>query len=743
MSELGGEAGQRLTSDAAQQSLGLKPPVPALNTPPDLQNTPLQQLLETASTYLPPEQVAEVERAFEFAAAAHAGQKRKSGEDYIWHPVAVATILAEIQLDTVSLIAALLHDVVEDTPVGKDEIAETFGETVAELVDGVTKLGKLETRSPQEAQAENFRKMMLAMSRDIRVILIKLADRLHNMRTLGVMRPDKQRRIARETLDIYAPIAARLGINAFRIELEDLGFKAMHPWRYAVLANAVKKARGPRREIVQQISDTLNRRLAQDNIPGRVEGREKHLYSLYKKMRKKRMKFADVRDLFAFRIITDSVDNCYRALGAVHQLYKPLPRRFKDYIAIPKPNGYQSLHTVVFGPNSTHIEVQIRTELMHEVAEHGIAAHWEYKDKGSVQPSPVEVKAQEWIKHLLEIQQSAGNSVDFLENVKVDLFPDVIYVFTPKGDIVTLPRGATPVDFAYQVHTNLGHACIGCRIDRQLMPLRTPLESGQTVEIIKGKELQPNPAWLDFVVTPKARTQIRHFLKQQTQASALELGRRLLMKALLPFNIHCEQLDEHTRERLMHALQMNSWEELLEKIGLGERNAALVAKQIHDFLHGESVPANEPEASHQPLAISGTEGLAVSFANCCHPIPGDAIIGFISSGKGLVIHRQDCRNVKNYRSQPDKWLDVKWEPKVEGTYKTVIQLEVENRRGALAEIATAIAKTGTDIAHVQSEDKDETLSLMRFEIRVRDRKHLAQLMRHLKRIPIVHKIIRI
>ncbi len=730
--------GDTPSSTPAQQPLGLVPPVPPLKT----EDPPLARLLHQAATYLPPEKVAEVERAFQFAARAHTGQKRKSGEDYIWHPVAVATILAEIQLDHESLIAALLHDVVEDTPVTKEEIVDAFGETVADLVDGVTKLGKLKSRSAQETQAENFRKMMLAMSRDIRVILIKLADRLHNMRTLGVMRADKQRRIARETLEIYAPIAARLGINAFRIELEDLGFKAMHPWRYRVLQAAVKKARGPRRELVAQITDTLQHRLEQDGIPGKVLGREKHLYSLYKKMRDKRMRFSEILDLFAFRIITDTVDNCYRALGAVHQLYKPLPKRFKDYIAIPKPNGYQSLHTVVFGPGGVHIEVQIRTELMHEVAEHGIAAHWEYKDKGSSQPTPVEVKAQEWIKHLLEIQQNAGNSVDFLENVKIDLFPDVIYVFTPKGDIVTLPRGATPVDFAYHVHTDLGHACAGARVDKELVPLRTPLESGQTVEIIKGKEPQPNPAWLDFVVTPKARTQIRNWLKHQTQISAIDLGRRLLTKALRTFKINCEQLDEDARDRIISALQLESWEALLEKIGLGERNAALVAKQIHDLLHDNERPEAGSE-THQALAISGTEGLVVSFANCCHPIPGDDIIGFISSGKGLVIHRRNCRNVQNYRNQPDKWLDVKWENDVQGLYHTVIQLEVENRRGALAEIATAIAKTGTDIAHVKSEDKDETYSLMQFEVRVRDRDHLASLMRTLKRIPIVHRVVRL
>lgn len=706
----------------------------------------LDGLLEKTQRYLNAEQVQQIQAAFEFGALAHTGQTRKSGGDYIWHPVAVAEILADIQLDHESIISAILHDVIEDTPYTKDDIIKRFGERVAEIIDGVTKLGKIAFDSPQEAQAENFRKMLLAMSRDIRVILIKLADRLHNMRTLGVMRPDKQRRIARETLDIYAPIAARLGINSFRIELEDLGFRAMYPRRFAALEKAVKKARGNRKEVVEQIADAIQKRLAQEGVCAEVIGREKHLYSLYKKMQKKRLSFEEVLDIFAFRIIVENVDECYRTLGMVHSLYKPLPGKFKDYIAIPKPNGYQSLHTLLFGPYGVHIEVQIRSRVMHEVSEHGIAAHWQYKQTGDTNSvhSAVDVRAQEWVRNLLEIQQSAGNSLDFLENVKIDLFPDVIYVFTPQGDIITLPKNATAVDFAYAVHTNLGHACVGCRIDRQLVPLRSVLESGQTVEIIKSKDTQPNPNWLNFVTTAKARSQIRHFLKNQHNQSASELGLRLLTKAMRIHNMSYSGLSQDMIESLIRALKIESWDQLLEEIGLGQRMAGLVAKQIHDNLLGKEDHVIHTEHSqHQPLAISGTEGLVVNYAQCCHPIPGDDIIGFMSAGKGLVIHRQNCKNVKHYQNQPDKWLEVDWDPNSEELFAVEIQLEVKNQRGALAMIASEIANTKTDIERVRSEDKDDTYSLMNFVVLVRNLDHLDDLLRFLKRVPIVEKAHRI
>lgn len=715
--------------------------------------TSLDGLIEKASVYLKKRHLKQIKAAFEFGAEAHKGQMRKTGGDYIWHPVAVAEILADIQLDHESLIAAILHDVIEDTPYTKQDIIDRFGENVAEIVDGVTKLGKLEFDNPQEAQAENFRKMVLAMSRDIRVILIKLADRLHNMRTLGVMRPDKQRRIARETLEIYAPIAARLGINAIRIELEDLGFKAMYPFRFAVLERAVKKARGNRAEIVEQINEAITNRLHEENIPANVIGREKHLYSLYKKMKYKNLSFDEILDIFAFRVVVNTADECYRVLGSVHSLYKPFPGRFKDYIAIPKSNGYQSLHTVLFGPFGAYIEIQIRTNEMHEVSEHGIAAHWVYKQDATEEGHPieqplsaVEIRAQEWVKNLLEIQQGAGNSLDFLENVKIDLFPNVIYVFTPKGDIVTLPAGATAVDFAYAVHTNVGHGTVGCRVDKKLIPLRTHLESGQTVEIIRSKELQPNPSWLQFVTTAKARSQIRAFLKNQQSASAQALGKRLLEKGLRNFNMSYTGLTDVIREGIVVEFKLESWDHLLEEIGLGKRLANLVAKQIHDVVLGsddsifKSHTADDPS---QPLVISGTEGMAVNYAGCCHPIPGDEIIGFISAEKGLVIHRQECKNVKQFKNHPEKWLDVNWEENITQTFDVELQLEILNRRGALATVASNIAEMKTDIDRVRSEDKDESYSLMNIVVRVHTRKHLADVMRKLKRLPIVEKIQRL
>lgn len=715
--------------------------------------TSINGLLEKASLYLKKKQVKQIQAAFEFGAEAHQGQTRKAGGDYIWHPVAVAEILAEIQLDCESLIAAILHDVVEDTHYSKQDIEQRFGQNVAEIVDGVTKLGKLEFDNPREAQAENFRKMILAMSRDIRVILIKLADRLHNMRTLGVMRPEKQRRIARETLEIFAPIAARLGINAFRIELEDLGFKAMYPNRYSVLERAVKKARGNRNEAVHQISEAITNRLIDDQIPAQVIGREKHLYSLYKKMKYKNLSFDEILDIFAFRVVVNSVDECYRVLGSVHSLYKPFPGRFKDYIAIPKSNGYQSLHTVLFGPFGAYIEVQIRTKEMHEVSEHGIAAHWIYKNDQTEEGqttdkrlTAVELRAQEWVKNLLEIQQSAGNSLDFLENVKIDLFPNVIYVFTPKGEIVTLPVGATAVDFAYAVHTSIGHSTVGCRVDKKLVPLRTRLESGQTVEILRSQEQQPNPTWLHFVSTAKARSQIRHFLKTQQTESAATLGQRLLTKAIRSFNMAYQGLTDDIQQKVVKELKLNDWEQLLKEIGLGQRLANLVAKQIHDVVLGteDSIFHYQGHAEAMaPLVISGTEGMVVNYANCCHPIPGDDILGFISAEKGLVIHRQECPNVKNFKNHPEKWLDVSWEPSITQTFNVELQIEVLNGRGALATVASKIAEMKTDIDRVRSEDKDETYSLMNIVIRVHTRKHLADIMRKLKRLPIVERIHRI
>ncbi|MBO1923431.1 bifunctional (p)ppGpp synthetase/guanosine-3',5'-bis(diphosphate) 3'-pyrophosphohydrolase [Thiomicrorhabdus sp. 6S3-12] len=702
--------------------------------------TSIDGLIEKASSYLNEEQVERIRQAFEFGALAHQGQKRKAGGDYIWHPVAVAEILAEYKLDHESIIAAILHDVVEDTPFDKNDIIERFGESVADMVEGVTKLAKVKYKSAQEAHAESFQKMMLAMSRDIRVILIKLADRLHNMRTMGAMRRDKQYRIADETLEIYAPIAARLGIHAIRIELEDLCFKAKHPYRYEVLKHRLQQVRGGRNEALKHIADNFQHRLNQDGIPATVIGREKHLYSLYSKMRNH--KFSEILDIFAFRVIVDTIDNCYRALGSVHSLYKPLPLRFKDYIAVPKKNGYQSLHTTVMGPyNNAHLEVQIRTEQMHEVSEHGIAAHWQYKQKGDDENeiSQVDTLAQEWVKNLLEIQQSTGNSLDFLENVKIDLFPEVIYVFTPKGDIIDLPRGATALDFAYALHTDLGHATKGCRVDKKACPLRTVLESGQSIEIIKGKEPAPQASWLQFVTTAKARTQIRHYMRNLKASDAIDLGERLLNTALLANHLSLGSLSDETKQTVLEELNVESWQDLLGEIGSGNRMPALVAKQIQEFA-GEPLTEEQKQAANTTLPITGTEGMVIHYAHCCHPIPGDSILGFISKEKGLVIHRECCTNVKHLKSQVDKCIELRWADNVEGTFLAELQLEVDNVRGSLGTIASTIASTNTDIDRVHSDDKDESYSLMNFVIKVRDRVHLAQVMRVLKRLSIVQKI---
>ena len=706
-------------------------------------------LIEKVSLYLNPDQVERIKQAFEFGRMAHEGQKRKSGGDYIWHPVAVAEILAEIHLDQDSIISALLHDVIEDTPYGKDDIVELFGESVGEIVEGVTKLTKMIFSNPQQAKAENFRKMIMAMSRDIRVILIKLADRLHNMRTLGVMRRDKQHRIALETLEFFAPIAGRLGINSIRIELEDLCFKAMHPMRYAALEKALMMARGHRKEVIEQITHTIDHRLKQEQISGYVFGREKHLYSLYKKMKHKRKHFDEILDIFAFRVIVDTPDSCYRALGAMHSLYKPLPNRFKDYIAIPKSNGYQALHTSLLGPfgRNTHLEVQIRSEQMHDVAEHGIAAHWLYKQDGGEEAvaSTVDQKAQEWVKNLLELQKSAGNSLDFLENVKIDLFPDVIYVFTPKGDIISLPRGATAVDFAYAVHSKVGSSAVSCQIDNRLLPLRTKLESGNTVDIVRGKMEKPNPSWLQFVKTAKARTQIRHYMRDLESKDAIQLGAEILKRALHRYNMEVEGLSEENRNTILQSLETDSWNGFLEEIGTGKRLGPLVGKQIHNLILGTDDTVEYQPISGEELAlpITGSEGFAIQFANCCHPIPGDEILGYISAEKGLVVHRENCSNIRNVKNNVEKVLEVHWSEKPKGTYLTEIQLEVKNIRGSLAKIASEIASTQTDIDGVTSDDKDDQYSQMNFRVHVRDRKHLADIIKTLKKNRIVEKIQRV
>ena len=619
----------------------------------------------TLRSYLNPEQTNHVKRAYYFAEQAHFGQLRRSGEDYVTHPLAVAGILADMHMDHQSLMAAMLHDVIEDTGIPKSAIGKQFGPTVAELVDGVSKLTQMEFETLEEKQAENFQKMALAMARDIRVILVKLADRLHNMRTLGVLQTTKARRIARETLDIYAPIAMRLGMNTVRMEFEDLGFNALYPMRARRIDAALRNARGHRTELVDKIRHQIETTLEQEGHEVEVMGREKHLYSIYKKMKSKRKSFSEIMDIYAFRIIVDSVDTCYRVLGCIHSLYKPVPGEFKDYIAIPKANGYQSLHTVLMGMHGVPIEIQIRTREMEDMANNGIAAHWLYKTDG-LTANGSHTRAREWVQGLLEMQQRAGNSLEFIESVKIDLFPDEIYVFTPKGRILELPRGATAVDFAYAVHTDVGNSCVACRINRRLAPLSEPLQSGETVEILTAPGASPNPSWFNYAVSAKARTNIRHFLKNQTREDSVTLGRRLLDRALAAFDKSLDQLAAEQLEGYLQSHHYDHLDDLLEQIARGNRLPAITAQQILEDLG--AAPELEKGDTH-PVAIRGTEGFMVNYARCCHPIPGDPIEGYLSSEKGVVVHRERCKNLADMRDKTERLVALRWDEVVEGNIR--------------------------------------------------------------------------
>ena len=696
----------------------------------------MRQLVDTLKTYLPHEQVAMIQRAYEFGARAHEGQTRKTGEPYITHPVAVALELAEMHLDAQAIAAALLHDVVEDTPATLDNIRDQFGEEVALLVDGVSKLDQIQFRSRAEAQAESFRKMMLAMIGDIRVILVKLSDRLHNMQTLGAMPAVKKKRIARETLDIYAPIANRLGINRFKVQLEDLGFKHLHPFRYRVLENALRKSKGSQKQIVKRISEQFERTLKEEGIEGEVIGREKHLYSIYRKMAEKKRLLSDVVDVYGFRIIVEDVTTCYQTLGLVHQLYKPMPGRFKDYIAIPRINGYQSLHTTLFGPKGLPLEVQIRTRQMDRVAESGVAAHWMYKadDKSDATPQR---RAREWLSNLAELQQS-GTSEEFLESVKVDLFPDKIYVFTPKGDIMPLPKGATTVDFAYAVHTDIGNRCVAAKIDRGLVPLRTPLQNGQTVEIITSRDAKPNPNWLTFVRSAKARTAIRNHMKNLRATESVDLGRRLLDKSLKDLGASLRKVGKVRLNAAVEELGLKKTDDLFEQLGLGQRIAPLTAR----FLLGIDEADESEKKKRASLVIAGTEGMVVSYAKCCYPIPGDDVMGYLTAGRGVVIHRNSCGNLSNFRKQPEKWITVSWEAKIDREFHTQIQAETRNRTGVLAEVAATIADCGSNIEQVEVLSRHEDCSVLTFLLQVKDRNHLARIMRNVRKMKSVLRVSR-
>jgi GTP diphosphokinase / guanosine-3',5'-bis(diphosphate) 3'-diphosphatase len=694
----------------------------------------------TLRSYLSPEQTNGVKRAYYFAEQAHHGQLRRSGEPYITHPLAVAAILADMHMDHQSLMAAMLHDVIEDTGIEKSAIGGQFGPTVAELVDGVSKLTQIEFNSLAEKQAENFQKMTLAMSKDIRVILVKLADRLHNMRTLGVLKPEKSRRIARETLDIYAPIAQRLGMNTVRMEFEDLGFSALHPMRAQRIEAALHKSRGNRKELVDKIRHQIESTLAQEGHEVEVVGREKHLYSIYKKMKAKRKSFSEIMDIYAFRIIVDSVDTCYRVLGSVHSLYKPVPGEFKDYIAIPKANGYQSLHTVLMGMHGVPIEIQIRTLEMEEMANSGIAAHWLYKSNGQA-ANGSHARARQWVQGLLEMQQRAGNSLEFIESVKIDLFPDEIYVFTPKGKILELPRNATAVDFAYAVHTDVGNSCVACRINRRLAPLSEPLQSGVTVEILTAPGARPNPSWFNYAVTAKARTNIRHFLKHQTRDDSVTLGQRLLEKALLAMESRFEDLPQARIDEYLTAHSYLALPDLMEDIARGNRLPSITAQQLLSNENEEQLSTDG--GSVQPVAIRGTEGFMVSYANCCHPIPGDAIEGYLSSEKGMVVHRETCNNLADMRDNSERLVALRWDSDVEGEYGAELRIEVENRRGMIAVLATRINSMDVNIDKISTEDKDYQFTYVDLAMQVKNRVHLARIMKRLRTLGSVRKVSRV
>ncbi|MDM8348602.1 bifunctional GTP diphosphokinase/guanosine-3',5'-bis pyrophosphate 3'-pyrophosphohydrolase [Pseudomonas sp. sp1636] len=688
------------------------------------------------SGYLDNDQVNLVRRAYFYAEQAHDGQRRRSGEAYVTHPLAVANILADMHMDHQSLMAAMLHDVIEDTGIAKEALNTQFGETVAELVDGVSKLTQMNFETKAEAQAENFQKMAMAMARDIRVILVKLADRLHNMRTLEVLSGEKRRRIAKETLEIYAPIANRLGMHSMRVEFEDLGFKAMHPMRAERIRAAVRRARGNRKEIVNKIEESLTHCLTREGLEGEVLGREKHLYGIYQKMRGKRKAFNEIMDVYAFRIVVDKVDTCYRVLGAVHNLYKPLPGRFKDYIAIPKANGYQSLHTTLFGMHGVPIEIQIRTREMEEMANNGIAAHWLYKANEIDQPKGTHARARQWVKGVLEMQQRAGNSLEFIESVKIDLFPDEVYVFTPKGRIMELPKGSTAVDFAYAVHTDVGNTCIACRINRRLAPLSQALESGSTVEIVSAPGARPNPAWLNFVVTGKARTHIRHALKLQRRSESISLGERLLNKVLTGFNSHLDKLTHERVHAVLAEYRLEVIEDLLEDIGLGNRMAYVVARRLLAS-DGEQLPSAEG-----PLAIRGTEGLVLSYAKCCTPIPGDPIVGHLSAGKGMVVHLDNCRNIGEARHNPEKCIQLSWAKDVVGEFNVELRIELEHQRGLIALLAGSVNAADGNIEKISMDERDGRISVVQLVVSVHDRVHLARVIKKLRALKGVMRITR-
>jgi guanosine-3',5'-bis(diphosphate) 3'-pyrophosphohydrolase len=699
----------------------------------------IKSLAKALNKYLPEDQVDIVRAAYAYADNAHEGQMRRTGHKYITHPVAVASILAGMHVDHQTICAALLHDVLEDTEVGKATLDDLFGPQVTEIVDGVSKLSKI-FRTRAEAQAENFQKMAMAMAKDIRVIMVKLADRLHNMRTIGVMSSEQRKRIARETLDYYAPIANRLGIHSIKVEFEELGFQALYPLRADTIGRAVTKARGNRSELVEEIQVSLSTALNREGMTASVHGREKHAYSIYRKMKAQHKPYKDITDVFAFRIVVDQADDCYRALGIVHNLYKPVAGRFKDYIAIPKVNGYQSLHTTLFGMHGVPIEVQIRTKHMDAVAVNGIAGHWLYKSEVADFQSS-QTRARQWVKDLMDLQQGAGDPLEFIESLKIDLFPDEVYVFTPGGDILELPRDACPVDFAYAVHTDIGNSCVSCRVDRLLSPLSTRLQSGQSVEIITSDNARPDPDWLTFVASGKARAGIRQALKDQQQSDSVAFGRRLLNRALSTENKTINDLDFRRLRRVFTEFDVRKLAELLAKIGNGDLMPYLVAQRL--------LSADNPEyesltvQGDGPVAIRGGEGLVVQYGRCCGPVPGDPIVGHITPGKGFVLHIETCRNMNEVRNRSAKEIiPAHWAEKVDGEFLTTLRVEVSRKKGVIAEIAATITATDAGVEDVRIQERSAALTSMAVRVSVRNRDHLARTMRKLRVISSVQSIAR-
>jgi GTP diphosphokinase / guanosine-3',5'-bis(diphosphate) 3'-diphosphatase len=706
--------------------------------PADSEDSQLTTLLRA---YLPQAEIEQVWEAYRYSDKVHKGQMRRSGEPYISHPVAVTCILAKLHLDVPTLLAALLHDVVEDSEVSKEELSERFGKQVADLVDGLTKLDKIQLQTAVQAQAENVRKMLLAMSQDVRVILVKLADRLHNMQTLEVMKPAKQRRISQETLDIYAPIANRLGLNVIYQELEDLSFKYIYPNRYNVIAKAIKTARGNRKEVISKILESIQTKLAETGIEATVEGREKHLYSVYKKMMNKGLKLSQVGDIYGFRVLVKDMPTCYLTLGSLHSLYKPIPGKFKDYIAISKVNGYQSLHTTLFGPFGTPIEVQIRSVAMHNIAQAGVAAHWLYKTTDA-HLTRLQQQTHQWLQRLVEIQTESDDSHEFLEHFKVDLFPDEVYVFTPKGNILALPKGSTAVDFAYAVHTDVGNCCVAVKINHELAPLRTEMKNGDHVEIITSALAKPNPAWLNYVVTGKARSHLRHYLKSIKVTESTHLGERMLNTALRALHVEPAQIKAKQWNKVMRDYGAQDKAEILADIGLGKRVSLMVAHQLIASENEGTTP--NAQKSFDKITIRGSEGMAVQFAQCCRPIPGDPILGFINKDKGLVIHTHDCNAISKFKLDPDKWLDVEWDADDKRLFRVDLRVVVVNERGMLAKLAAGISDAGSNIDNVSAEEPDGSqYSTINFTVQVHNRVHLAELIRNLRKIPEVVRMNRL